>query len=78
VLQRILFLDLVLPEIVMVHIARYVKYPRPEVTLSPKEIPIFQDSEKNVLNKVLAQFRIFIHSIEESIQRSFVALKQQP
>jgi len=54
-----------------------MKHPGPEVTLTPEKVPVFQNSEKGVLDEVLTQVLIFAETVKKANQRLFVALKEQ-
>ena len=76
-LNTFLQFDLVLPVMIVADIASDVEHPCLEITLSAKQVSIFQDSEESVLHQILAQFLIFVHAIKETIQRPFIAFKEQ-
>src|SRR6478609_4659603 len=78
VFHIILCLDLVFTMVVNVYITRNVKHPGPEITLSAKEVFVFQYPEECVLNEILAEFLFSVHTIKETIQGSFIAFKEQP
>jgi hypothetical protein len=52
-------LNFIFPMMVIIHITRNVKHPRPEVSFSPEEVAIFQNAEEGVLHEVLAEFLPF-------------------
>jgi hypothetical protein len=62
----------------MTHVSRNVKHPCSEVALSPEKVPVFQDAEERVLHQVFAQFLAPVHSVKETVQLPFIALKEQP
>jgi hypothetical protein len=76
-LQWVLLFVFCFPEIVMVHIARDMKHPRPEIALTAKEIAILENPIEDVLNQVLTEFGVFVHAVEETKQRFPIALKQE-
>jgi hypothetical protein len=78
VINRLFPFQFVFAEVVMTNIPRNVKHPCSKVALSAEEMPVLQDPEEGVLNEVFAQLLAPVHTIKESVQRSLVALKQEP
>jgi len=54
-----------------------MKQPGSEITLSTKQMAISQHPQKSVLNKIFTKFLVLVHAIKKTIQRPFIALKEE-
>jgi len=54
-----------------------VKHPGFEVALPPEKVAVFQNPEEGILDQILAEVPVFAKPIKETIQRPFIAFKEQ-
>jgi hypothetical protein len=79
VLKRLfLVADLIVPEVIVTNIPGNMKHPCFKVTLAPEKVPVLQDPEEYILNKIFTQVRIFVHAVKETKQRFLIPFKKQP